>query len=225
LESLLRKYHNIEVLDLKFCQGKLTRLSVFPCLKLSSCLVEINLRGVFLDDKALGGLEVMTQLQKINISRKSKVQAMEISSKALTSFFDKMKQLVSVNLSWNLNVTDDCIGVIASRACDLEVISLECCKQLTNQTLQFLSGLKMKSISMLGCPKISSIGLLTIKNCASLRELDFSHCPLLTNTDLQSICSLPNLEKISVRHCPQISVIVELQTHYMIPGKIVFDSS
>ncbi|CAL1407569.1 unnamed protein product [Linum trigynum] len=184
--SLLRRFPNVDALDLSACprvdDGMLTLL-----LARGAASTTASLRW---------------NLRSLNLSRATN----GMSFKGLALIASACSQLEKLDLSYNCRLGDREAAAISGIE-GLKELRLDKCLEVTDVGLVKIAVgcQKLEKLSLKWCMEISDLGvnLLSVK-CWSLKFLDISYLKV-TNESLCSIASLPKLEGLTMVGCPLVN--------------------
>ena len=111
--------------------------------------------------------------------------------------------LLSLDLSYYLALDNDMLSYVGKMCRNLDEISLDGCFKISSAGIVALKGCKnLKKISLSGCPGIDHSGLCeAIESLPWVQDLDLSDCRQINNHTLRSIAlqTKKNLKKLSLR--------------------------
>uniref|UniRef100_A0A1D1Y7S0 F-box/LRR-repeat protein 3 n=1 Tax=Anthurium amnicola TaxID=1678845 RepID=A0A1D1Y7S0_9ARAE len=224
LSFVTGKNKELAKLDITCCR-KITGISIasittsctsLKCLKMESCslvsrdafiligerchlLEELDLTDNELDDE---GLKAISRCSRISILKVG--ICLNISDEGVIDIGMCCPDLQEIDLYRSAGITDKSVAAIAQGCPSLQTINLSYCTEITNSSLKSLSKcLKLNTLEIRGCPRISSLGLSAIAvGCRQLAKLDVKNCFDINDVGMIPVARLSrNLRQINLSYC------------------------
>ncbi|OBA25450.1 RNI-like protein, partial [Hanseniaspora valbyensis NRRL Y-1626] len=172
-------------------------------------LVELDLSGCesINSDSVFQILVKLTNLRDLNLNGCKKLE-----SKFIALLYDankklhKLKNLDIGNLNNYSSFKDSDIKKLVSIASNLKHLTLSKHKELTNDSLKYISKLNktLTTLNIGHLVKITDIGISYLLDCSKLTYLDLSSCERISSDGLISLSVFKRLKRLGLVKCSQL---------------------
>ncbi|KAI4301744.1 hypothetical protein L6164_034991 [Bauhinia variegata] len=214
LLGLLRKYCNIEALDLSVCPriddgavsvllsqgslnwtGGLRRLVLSRATGLGHSGLELLIRACPLIEAidvshcwGYGDREAAALSRATRLRELKMDKCLGITDVGLAKIAIRCSKLEILSLKWCLEISDLGIDLLCKKCLELKVLDVSYLK-VTSESLGSIASLqKLELLLMVGCTLVDDVGLrLLDKGCPQLKAIDVSRCDCISSSGLTSL--------------------------------------
>jgi hypothetical protein len=144
-------------------------------------------------------LSLLQQLRSFTVLQALDLTFSGVTDEGLMIVAQELTSLQSLILNRNIEFTDTGLQQLCSALTVLEYLSVASCKQLTDESLTGLRGVRrLKRLELAWCIQLTDRGLSHLAACVHLTDLDLLGVHHITDTGISYLAGLTKLQRVIV---------------------------